>query len=243
MDELTIDLERTPDFTLLRFTGPLSMRSVPRAREALTKALLDSPCVLVDLSALWLVHHVCAHVFPSALVVAGSWPWSKLALFGAPSALRAALDVNRVTSAVPHCADRAAAWRQTHQRPACVRLGREFPPVPEVLGAARAMIGDAAAAGNVPDSVHEVARLVGNELLTNAIEHAGTSCRLTAEVSGTAFGIRVRDYFPARLPRRRPHDPTAMRGRGLQLVDALAQAWGVDRHLDGKTVWARFDAT
>ena len=40
------------------------------------------------------------------------------------------------------------------------------------------------------------------------------------------------------LPRRAPIDPTAPRGRGLQMVDALTSAWGVTLHADGKTVWA-----
>ena len=36
---------------------------------------------------------------------------------------------------------------------------------------------------------------------------------------------------------------TAARGRGLQMVDALAGAWGVSLHADGKTVWAVLNGT
>jgi hypothetical protein len=36
-----------------------------------------------------------------------------------------------------------------------------------------------------------------------------------------------------------PHNPLAGRGRGLQVVEALALRWGYLVHDLGKTVWAR----
>jgi len=55
--------------------------------------------------------------------------------------------------------------------------------------------------------------------------------------------VTVRDDRAAPLPRLAPIDPTAARGRGLQMVDALAGAWGVSLHADGKTVWAVLNGT
>ena len=43
---------------------------------------------------------------------------------------------------------------------------------------------------------------------------------------------------PGPVLRPAPIDPTAARGRGLQMVDALTTAWGVTLHAGGKTVWA-----
>ena len=39
-----------------------------------------------------------------------------------------------------------------------------------------------------------------------------------------------------------PIDPHAVRGRGLQLVEALTLRWGCTQQDDGKTVWAELAA-
>ena len=37
------------------------------------------------------------------------------------------------------------------------------------------------------------------------------------------------------------NNPTAVTGRGLRLVDSVADRWGVDQHRDeGKTVWFEY---
>ena len=54
--------------------------------------------------------------------------------------------------------------------------------------------------------------------------------------------IEVADHHPARVVRgdgvERPHD-SAEYGRGLQLVSALAESWGITYRTGIKTVWAR----
>ena len=42
-------------------------------------------------------------------------------------------------------------------------------------------------------------------------------------------------------PTLRQTDVTASRGRGVALVDELADSWGVRRGAKGKTVWACFE--
>ena len=145
---------------------------------------------------------------------------------------------------VPLAADLGSAWVAVQQRPDRVRIHRQFAPVPVESSRVRAAVRDAAGAWQMSDDLQELAvlvtnELVTNELVTNAIEHAGTRCAMSLELARSSLGIRVRDYFPARLPRCRPPDPTAMRGRGLHLVGAFASSWGVERQPDGKTVWAR----
>lgn len=241
MDTLTIDHDRTVDYTVLRLGGLLSLCDVPRTRNAMVKSLLDSPCVLVDLSRLSLTQGICAQVFPSALSLAGNWPWSKLALFGASSVLSEQLLHHRITATVPLASGAGTAWARVQDRPDRVRLTRVFRPEASEPRRARAMVREVTEAWDLPEDLEEVAHLVITELVTNAVEHAGTSCRVTVELSPTSLGIRVRDWFSARLPRLRTRDPEAVRGRGLQLVDTLTRNWGVARHVDGKMVWAHID--
>ena len=80
--------------------------------------------------------------------------------------------------------------------------------------------------------------LVIEELTANVIDHARTRFEVVVQVVGDALYVGVRDRS-ATVPRVQPRDPRAIRGRGLQLVAALAQRWGCDPHPDGKTVWAQ----
>ena len=81
------------------------------------------------------------------------------------------------------------------------------------------------------------ASLVVSELVTNAMDHAGTDMDVTLEANPEALRLSVRDHHPD-MPRQReagldPH------GRGLHIVAGLSQAVGVLPTYDGgKVVWA-----
>lgn len=86
----------------------------------------------------------------------------------------------------------------------------------------------------------EVAELLITELVTNALVHTDHGAEVSARLGASRLRVEVRDYA-ARLPR--PHVPTAddgTHGRGLVLVQSLADAWGVDTAAGGgrgKVVW------
>lgn len=79
---------------------------------------------------------------------------------------------------------------------------------------------------------------VVDALVSNAVEHGRSSCRVSVSLDDRGLHIGVRDYGPSGPPRVRPVDLTAERGRGLHLVVLLSGRWGVTGHADGKTVWA-----
>lgn len=83
----------------------------------------------------------------------------------------------------------------------------------------------------------DAAQLVVSELATNAVIHAGTPFSVTVALNGSAIRISVRDWDGS-PPIVRDAEPAARSGRGLRLVDAAADDWGVERDRDGKTVWA-----
>ncbi|MGW7256179.1 SpoIIE family protein phosphatase [Streptomyces sp. NPDC054834] len=90
------------------------------------------------------------------------------------------------------------------------------------------------------------AMVVVNELVTNAVVHAGTDVELTCRLEETgALVVEARDHHPSRAPRRggteTPHELPEY-GRGLRLVATLAEAWGVTYRTGAKTVWARLPA-
>ncbi|RZB17735.1 ATP-binding protein [Streptomyces sp. F001] len=78
------------------------------------------------------------------------------------------------------------------------------------------------------------------ELAANAVTHGrvpGRDFRLTLYVVGDTLRIEVTDTRGDRLPRRATPDGES--GRGLLLVDTLADRWGVaEGPTPRKTVWA-----
>lgn len=96
----------------------------------------------------------------------------------------------------------------------------------------------------LPDQFGEDKRdalaLLVSELVTNAILHVGASIQL--DVHGRTPGtvrVDVRDPSPF-APRKRDAGESTS-GRGLALLEALADRWGVDVTNRGKSVWFEVD--
>jgi anti-sigma regulatory factor (Ser/Thr protein kinase) len=88
----------------------------------------------------------------------------------------------------------------------------------------------------------EIAELLTSELVTNALVHTDDDAVLTATVSKSALRVEVRDRA-ARIPApSAPVPDESTNGRGLVLVESLADAWGVRSHERGKSVWFELDA-
>ena len=98
----------------------------------------------------------------------------------------------------------------------------------------------AALTGTAPAEVVDAAELVVTELLTNALLHGAPPVRLVVTVDelGERARVEVHDSSRAMPVRPRPSSES-MTGRGLALVDAVSEDWGVVRVDDGgKAVWA-----
>jgi anti-sigma regulatory factor (Ser/Thr protein kinase) len=101
---------------------------------------------------------------------------------------------------------------------------------------ARAFVREACADWSAT-AAEDAAALVVTELVTNAVQHAHSACRVSVTIDPAGVRIGVRDYAPTQL-RPRPVDTARAAGRGLHLVAMLSSTWGVQQHADGKTTWA-----
>jgi anti-sigma regulatory factor (Ser/Thr protein kinase) len=84
--------------------------------------------------------------------------------------------------------------------------------------------------------------LVISELITNSVLHAQAAPELVLRRLADSPGlvIEVRDPSPV-LPVEREPDLAVRGGRGIRLVSAIADKWGVEvRGAAGKTIWAEF---
>lgn len=237
--DLAIKIHKQVDHVVIELRGCLHLRTVPRVREAAAKSLLGTGRVLIDLSGLRSAQAAFVTVFPTALAFAGGWPCARLVLFGADAAMRSTLHSARIAETVPLAANLVCAHALLEQRPPQVRRHGDLPMHVTAPAAARQLVREACDAWSVPEPTREVAELVASELVSNAVDHAQSGCRLTVTFTGSTFGVAVRDYRPTPIPRPRPIDIHAHRGRGLHLLAALAHNWGVDPHPDGKTTWAQ----
>jgi anti-sigma regulatory factor (Ser/Thr protein kinase) len=88
-------------------------------------------------------------------------------------------------------------------------------------------------------TVGDTAELCVTELVTNVIRHVGneTPTRLVLSMSGTRLRIEVRDPDTRALPTLLAARADDESGRGMALVDALADRWGVVLHDDAKVTW------
>jgi len=77
-----------------------------------------------------------------------------------------------------------------------------------------------------------------SEVVTNAIIHARTPFSVSVLAGESAIHVEVKDGSTT-VPARRKHE--TVKGRGLDIINAMADRWGVTSQLNGKTVWFEVD--
>ncbi|MEU3351032.1 ATP-binding protein [Streptomyces sp. NPDC037389] len=140
--------------------------------------------------------------------------------------------------------------------------GKDLAAVHDVRAGLRALLARWGAPGRA-----DTAELLVSELVTNALVHTDGGAVVTARLTGGPAAsvkgrlrVEVRDFLarhptlraPAIGPQGRKGerggageadvDTAATSGRGLLLVHALADGWGVRTHGVGKSVWFELDA-
>ncbi|MFF5963733.1 ATP-binding protein [Streptomyces collinus] len=113
----------------------------------------------------------------------------------------------------------------------------EYAPRPSAVREARAEVRRQLEGWGLAErgEVADVAELLVGELATNALVHAGSRFRLTLFAAHGVLRCEVADG-ERRVPRVLDAG-AGESGRGMFLVEALAQRWGCHRDGPGKTVW------
>ncbi|MCX3063638.1 ATP-binding protein [Streptomyces beihaiensis] len=85
----------------------------------------------------------------------------------------------------------------------------------------------------------EAAELCVSEMVSNVITHVGpgTPTQLALSMSGTFLHIEVQDPDSRALPTLISAADDSEAGRGMRLVDAVTDRWGVSLKADRKVTW------
>jgi anti-sigma regulatory factor (Ser/Thr protein kinase) len=213
--------------------------------DAVLVALADADGVVCDLTACELDAPAAelADAVTGAAARAGDWPGAVLTVVAPQDDLRSQLTDHLLTRPHPGCLVVAAAPPEAPGDPVPVpprgvrAARRMLEPVLRAPALARTFLREILAgwptAGHKDDAL-----VVVDELVANAVLHAGTDIELRFALQDDRLGIAVADRAPFRPSMGRPGD-VAESGRGLLLVDALARSWHVlPRSGGGKVIRA-----
>ena len=115
------------------------------------------------------------------------------------------------------------------------RVSRLLPLDPTSPGAARRFVADVLPQWELDDLTDPVALLV-SELVTNAVQHTTGDVEVAMSHLSDRLRVEVCDESE-RLPAPRSADHEDTGGRGLLILEVLAQDWGIDLRGAGKAVW------
>jgi len=111
-----------------------------------------------------------------------------------------------------------------------------FDAEPSSVPAARRFAREVLSSRHCPEAAVEAVLLVLSELVTNAVIHARTEVEVVVVRRPGVVRVEVVDRAREHVRRRDAADDE-QGGRGMALIDALTEAWGVEDRPAGKAVW------
>lgn len=124
-----------------------------------------------------------------------------------------------------------------------LHLQRSFDPTPRSVAQARGFVGSAVACHLDPSRSDDL-RICVSELASNALIHAETSftVRICIDRHGCVrLEVHDQDRNQPQATAALPRDRRATTGRGMFIVERLADEWGVELSATGgKCVWSQF---
>jgi anti-sigma regulatory factor (Ser/Thr protein kinase)/anti-anti-sigma regulatory factor len=209
----------------------------------LRECLADQPLALVlDVTHVSVVGGVALSALLELAHSAARWPGARIALCGAGQGASALMAAGRDGEVdLYRTVDEAMA--AALKLPVPPRRAVELAPDRHAPEQARSLVNAACLEFGVA-RLAQLAQIIVSELVTNAVVHARTPIEVTARLADSTLDIAVRDGDPRLLVDAgggAAADGYGY-GRGLLIVDTMADTWGCAPTGDGKVVWARLTA-
>ena len=219
-------------YPVVRFTGVLDQPSVPAIRAALLELLAGQPvAVVVDVRELRVSDDAAVSVFGDLARETADWPAAQMALCVPET------EAMWRTTGLPAWPTPADAFAELGEPNATLRQSLDLEPIVGSARRSRELVSDACGNWHLP-ALAGPASIVVTEMVNNVVAHARTAMTVLLGLHDDAVAVAVRDYSTT-VPRfAGPVAPTSQGGRGLLLIDSVAERWGSLALDGGKVVWA-----
>jgi hypothetical protein len=226
-------VDRGQMYPLVQLTGVLDAGSAPAIRSVLLDLLAEQPeAVVVDVGRLRPDGPEAVGVLRDVHRDTADWPAAHLALCATDNT------AYWQSTGWPVWPDRAQAFTALGDPDHDHRLSLALEPLPGAARRSRELITEACGRWERSELAGP-ACIVVTEMVNNVVAHAHTSMIVLVAVHGDGMSVAVRDNS-ATVPSYHggPVPVTAYGGRGMLLIDSVADRWGSLRLDAGKVVWA-----
>lgn len=230
-------VDREHVYPLVRLTGVLDAKTASDVRSVLLEVLAEQPeALVVDVGELEPGAPDAAAALRDLQRETADWPGAHLVLSDSRS------DGRWREAGWPVWPDTAAALTELGPPDDGRRVTLALEPQVGAARRTRELITEACGRWELPALIGP-ACIVATELVNNVVAHARTGMSVLLAVRGDGMSVAVRDRSDV-LPTYTgaPVAPTAYGGRGMLLVDSVAQRWGYLPLGEGKVVWALLEA-
>ncbi|OBK31094.1 sulfate transporter [Mycobacterium asiaticum] len=235
-----VDVESRCGASILVADGELNSFTYRRFRDAMIKAALDQPRVMVvDVNRLTVPSASAWSVFTSARWHVSTWPDVPILLVSNDSQQRNTIRASGVTRYVPvHSTCDAALVAAAEAPTPCRRRARaELPRSQASVRLARGMVGEWLTAWSRQQMAPTVST-VATIFIENVLDHTESAPALIVEAYEDTITVAVEDASGQPASRLEAAECGTEILSGLSMVSVLSRAWGSTPTSSGKTVWA-----
>jgi anti-sigma regulatory factor (Ser/Thr protein kinase) len=169
------------------------------------------------------------------------WPGASVRLCSVSNTIRSLVRSAAPGGELGDGDDAEATTEQALRRPVPPRMDANLLPGPDMPAASRELVNRACTEWGLT-KVRRLAELIMSELASNAVLHARTPAVVTVRLLGGCLQMAVRDGDPRMVYHPPPGAHGAHHGehgRGLLILEAMADQWGSVPTGNGKVVWAQ----
>jgi ABC-type transporter Mla MlaB component len=218
-------------YPVIRLAGVLDNDTAEQVRFALVDLLAQQPeAIVIDVTDLQLPDPAATSVLRDVARETLDWPAAHVVLC-APTA------EPWHTTGLPVWRSSADAFADLGEPEAPRQLSLELEPVVGAARRSREMVTEACGRWDQPALAGPTC-IVVTEMVNNVVAHARTPMIVLLAVRQDAMAVAVRDRSNTIPQFTGPVPATSFGGRGLLLIDSVADRWGSLRLETGKVVWA-----